>query len=1260
MPTLSSKTLDQLLGLQNWAMAAETAQISIKPGMIFTPAAAAPPPGLVVPVDVQALYVPDPAFESFVRLPLDLSPKSGAARPEPFASPTARPRGVHLHWALPDGLLRGSLHEHSASLSLPPLPDRWLVIRLTGQNRARQMSMRGWVIQSNSGQVHDLDTWPGAATQADAIAPERFNAVIGGGPNWTAGYDAALNRFAFHDDLSGLDPQAVQTGLASYVVIGWWSRREHDPLNDRFTAFAVSRKLAEYGWSASTAPMVRTADRIKTQARKVAAESADTKPQVFMKAALQQSVSQLAMQSAYRSFEFDTVAIVETRALNVTLMHGVIYGVPIRGTVRADQRPAPAQVDLAMSPTLERVIAGFAAKGMGLSTPNEREYAERLITAVANGSIMDLGQPDGAVRLDEAEHDDGFEAFRGPETYEDVIVERAPDGPSQGRKGRTRLARKESPEPAKAEVLWQDNRAGRTKNTIQSQRQRAAEETDRKFRDPGAPRGEEVVTRRISRPGPRYHRATAPVIGLRNYGRSPRFREDGRFSDDGTLICRWTGEIAEDIAGQYRSLDFLPRLANAAVPAHAELLIRNSHLLDPYILPWAFRAITETADRDMAGAIQNRLRAEMALRYSGQGAYDGIAPIMHKAGNSVQRSAANEQLLTFSLIEGRELSPVAVTCWAQPWSPIWLEWEVELEPGDGISAWQLGRLDYTGQSEAFTGKLALRGRAALTTGLARAYQAAIRTYLNAEAQRDLSDEGEIGESQEAALADLEVDLANADLGLVTLDSLHGVWLGLTNGPDGQVAPVPDEAAAELRAAGLPRLMANGRMRLTRARLVDTFGRWLALNTDKVILPAALETDAGGGRRAMALPPRLSLPARLMWRLTDPADGTREARLDQAEPSRGINPVAGYVLPDFIDEALEFFDRDGNPLGQVMHDPATGGLTWEGAVGREGPVANLPSEGLPAHAGPCGAIAQGMIDTDIAQRADPATAGKESPLSAFLRAVDTTMWAVDGNLAFSGATIAGLVGRPVAVVSARLWLDIPSAAFLSAIYGDQADAIGRFLTAQGVYEAVKSRAFPIRLGEVTRGNDGLYGYFLGNDFGRFHLIDKAVRANTRVSQPGLGFRSILGGIGGQVQGDFLPAPSPLDCPYIAPSEDLPLHSGQIVRLTMLMHPMARINATSGILPRKSLELLRDWVAPGMARIAPSARIGPVLIDPDKVRLPKIAAFGAEQSWTRRDSPITWRDDPILSATQAALLPDGMVSIEEGYIRINPVSDPQGGR
>jgi hypothetical protein len=106
------------------------------------------------------------------------------------------------------------------------------------------------------------------------------------------------------------------------------------------------------------------------------------------------------------------------------------------------------------------------------------------------------------------------------------------------------------------------------------------------------------------------------------------------------------------------------------------------------------------------------------------------------------------------------------------------------------------------------------------------------------------------------------------------------------------------------------------------------------------------------------------------------------------------------------------------------------------------------------------------------------------------------------------------------------------------------------------------------------------------------------------------------------------------------------------LTLLMVPGGRVHLTSGIVPRKSLDLARDWVAPGLAVMAPSARVGPVLVDPAQVRLPKVSAFPKKQIFTRRATPSTWKDDPILAATQTALLPDLPHEVQEGYIRIAP--------
>ena len=54
-----------------------------------------------------------------------------------------------------------------------------------------------------------------------------------------------------------------------------------------------------------------------------------------------------------------------------------------------------------------------------------------------------------------------------------------------------------------------------------------------------------------------------------------------------------------------------------------------------------------------------------------------------------------DELLKFSLYKGVDPDLVGVTTWAQPWVPMWLEWEVKVEALDPptLEAWRLGSVD---------------------------------------------------------------------------------------------------------------------------------------------------------------------------------------------------------------------------------------------------------------------------------------------------------------------------------------------------------------------------------------------------------------------------------------------------------------------------------------------------------------------------------------------------------------------------------------
>ena len=116
---------------------------------------------LLVPIDVQALYVQAGSDEKMVRLPMLLAGEGGVqlddvedGMPDPFTEGTPRPAGAHLHWAMPDALLRGTFTERAAGsanrLALPLLPDRWVVLRLMLPTGTAEAVVTGWVLEADA------------------------------------------------------------------------------------------------------------------------------------------------------------------------------------------------------------------------------------------------------------------------------------------------------------------------------------------------------------------------------------------------------------------------------------------------------------------------------------------------------------------------------------------------------------------------------------------------------------------------------------------------------------------------------------------------------------------------------------------------------------------------------------------------------------------------------------------------------------------------------------------------------------------------------------------------------------------------------------------------------------------------------------------------------------------------------------------------------------------------------------------------------
>jgi len=191
---------------------------------------------------------------------------------------------------------------------------------------------------------------------------------------------------------------------------------------------------------------------------------------------------------------------------------------------------------------------------------------------------------------------------------------------------------------------------------------------------------------------------------------------------------------------------------------------------------------------------------------------------------------------------------------------------------------------------------------------------------------------------------------------------------------------------------------------------------------------------------------------------------------------------------------------------------------------------------------------------------------------------------------------------------------------------------------------------VRLGELTRTDDGLLAYAVDDDYSTMQVVAPEVRSLARASGRRQGQLSVFGR-----GSELLPAIRAIDHPYLAPDTDVAARPGHTVRLTLLMAPGGKVHATCAVVPRKSLALARDWFHDTLTKLSPSFRVGPVLVDPTGIRMPRVTGLGDQQVFTRRDTPLTWKDDPILAASQSALLPEQPHNLQEGWIRVLPVDD-----
>jgi len=135
-------------------------------------------------------------------------------------------------------------------------------------------------------------------------------------------------------------------------------------------------------------------------------------------------------------------------------------------------------------------------------------------------------------------------------------------------------------------------------------------------------------------------------------------------------------------------------------------------------------------------------------------------------------------------------------------------------------------------------------------------------------------------------------------------------------------------------------------------------------------------------------------------------------------------------------------------------------------------------------------------------------------------------------------------------------------------------------------------------------------------------------------------------------------TPVTHPYIDTSGVLWIRPNQTINLTLLVEPLTTVHATAGLVPRKEIGMRREWVTGGLAKIAPTFRFGPVLVDPQHIRMPLATDLNGTWVWDYRSDASKWAEDPATNATDNALLGADPPMGIEGWLKLKPPTNPQG--
>jgi hypothetical protein len=571
---------------------------------------------------------------------------------------------------------------------------------------------------------------------------------------------------------------------------------------------------------------------------------------------------------------------------------------------------------------------------------------------------------------------------------------------------------------------------------------------------------------------------------------------------------------------------------------------------------------------------------------------------------------------------------LALKKWNSAWLPLFLYWKVRYRPvvKDTLRKYtptfitdnftlDNNQIDYIPKADRF-GDEAYTGSSILSVQGALSLSAQIDQYRKAYPEEPASQR----------LAQIAAIVDNMPLLSQALNGLHEAFLmreqtlqtpvgdpvnsdeeNLSDGPvrqavenENQSAPLPFGGFSPIR---------GGFLEVDKLQIIDAFGQRMVLSSPPLIRSERMSIQSEPSKAYLS--PRLCQPSRLLFRWLD-----AEEDLEEMNALPATTPICGWLLPNHLDGSLMIYDARGGAVG---------------SLGIEGQKENVVWREAPGHSG---ASVLAGINSHLRAFLQPFIDCKDSKVffTNMLEAIESAYSLPQNNQELGMAV---LIGRPISLVRASLRLQLMGlpACDLSfdSFNSDMARALVTNAAQAGLSYDVRQRdtgnftevSFPVRLGDPGQTDDGLIGFFVEGDPSRSFYSAFADADSSSGVRRSSGTEILLG----------------------------TQTTGTIV--TMLLDPQARVTATTGILPVKTIDIPFDVCAAALKRIEATFLAKPLLARNDRFIVPVPKEPGFRWQWLQQGQA-----GAVLQENQAddrAQLPYSPQSIKEGWLKLSKAED-----